>query len=356
MGAVIAGDTVLATLPPDHLAAFRIADGREIWRIELRPAQPIVAGDSHAYVTAGDVIHAVRLEDGVIAWRRPSGALAAPLLAHQGWIIASTADSLAALREADGSLVWQQASVGQTERATIDGNMLYVPYSDGRIVAFDLATGKPRWERKLGGAPSEILAAGGRLYVGAADRLFYCLDADKGDEAWRRRAGAVPRGRPAADARHVYLTGLDNVLRALDRGSGVERWQASLPFRPWAGPVLIGSVVLVPGPAPALSTFVAESGRPYTPIPFGAPLLDPPAFAATDQGPVAAAVTGGLTEEWTLSVLEQSTTIPVLPLVPPLHGLRRALPTLPPVPAISWIPLKVLPGVATPLPAVPGRL
>ena len=56
-----------------------------------------------------------------------------------------------------------------------------------------------------------------RLFVGAADRIFYCLKTSDGTLEWRFRIGAVLRGQPVSDGRRIFITAMDNVVRAFDR-------------------------------------------------------------------------------------------------------------------------------------------
>ena len=65
-----------------------------------------------------------------------------------------------------------------------------------------------------------------RLYLGSDDNFFYSLSANDGVVRWRWRTGADVVGAPVADARRVYFTSLDNVLRALDLGSGAAALEA----------------------------------------------------------------------------------------------------------------------------------
>jgi hypothetical protein len=120
---------------------------------------------------------------------------------------------------------------------------------------------------------------------------------------------------------------MDNVIRALDRVDGALKWQAGIPFRPSAGPIVFGTAVVVPGSAQELRTFDRRTGKAGRTITLGSELagLD---MRMSEQGPIAATITGGLSAEWKLAFWEPLMAIPVAPLT-------------------------VLPGKATPLPAAP---
>ena len=61
------------------------------------------------------------------------------------------------------------------------------------------------------------------------------------------RTGADVVSRPSVDDDHVYFVSLDNVLRALNRGNGVQQWKRGLPFRPAWRPMTAADTVLVTG-------------------------------------------------------------------------------------------------------------
>ena len=300
---VIGAAHVFIALQSGIVAAHRLADGAQAWHVELRADQPLAVDGQRLFVAAGEAIHALNAADGlVVAWRAQSGTLTAPLLAYEGWIIAASEGHLAAYRADDGTLVWKQPSGPQRTRATILGDRLYVPLDDGKLQSLDLKTGLLRWERRFRGAPGETLAFGDRVYVGSADKMFSSRDADDGEVEWSFRRGAPPRGRPAADDARVYVTGMDNMVRAFDRANGAMLWHPSVPFRPTTGPVVVGGSVLVAGTGNQARAFEAVTGRPAGNITLDLPFATAPAFAQVDGDTLMAALTGGLTDQWKLSL------------------------------------------------------
>lgn len=307
------GEQVFIVLQSGVVASHRVSDGTQSWQVPLRSDQPVAVEGGRIYVTAGDAIHALNAADGSPVWIAPSGAVTAPLLAHEGWVIAATATGLAAFRSSDGSKVWSRETSAQHARPTIEGDNLYVPLDDGHLLALDLRTGANRWVKHFKRAPSEVLAFSDRIYVGSADKWFYCFDAADGELEWKTRIGAVLRGRPAADDRRVFVTSMDNTLRAYDR-SGALRWHPSVPYRPTTGPVLVGSSVVVPGNAAELRAFEAATGKPAGQITLGEPLALPPSFGRSGAGVVMAAFTGNLNGQWKLVLAAPPPPAPSIPL------------------------------------------
>lgn len=331
---------ILLALQSGVVVAYRQSDGVEAWRAEMRADQPIAIEGTRVFVASGEAIHALALDNAELLWRAPAGTLTAPLLAQDGWIIAASARGLAAFRSEDGSKIWERETGVQHGRATIEGDNLYVPLEDGRLLALDLRTGADRWVRHLpvpktpasGNPPpavSEVLAYPDRLFVGAADGVFYCLKAADGAVDWRFSIGAVLRGRPVGDGTRVFTTAMDNVVRAFDRHTGALLWHPSVPFRPTTGPVLLGTTLMVPGAASEIRGF-DTAGRPAGQIKLDDSLAIPPAFAQTTGGAVMVAVTGSLNAQWKLLLVEESRALPVVPLTQ-LPGIN--VPVAPPGPS-----------------------
>lgn len=300
---LITADLVIAVYQPGFVAAYARADGGERWRVELGADGPLVSDGTLVFVPSEGAVHALRLEDGSVAWRATTGELTAPMVTREGWLLAATDGKLAALRAADGATVWTVDAGLQRERAEISGNVLYASYADGRLIARDLTSGRVLWERRFRGVPGEPFVYGEDLFVGVTDKTFYCLNASTGRDDWlSKHVGATIRGRAAADARHVYFAALDNMVWALDRGHGAIRWHKGVPFRPSSGPVVAGRSVFVAGPGTSLAAFVAATGAPAASITFPGQLALTPGFLETEEGVVFAAVTGSLAKTWHLSL------------------------------------------------------
>ena len=308
---LIAGDHVLLSHLPGIIAAHRVSDGARVWQTDLRPDQPLVADGGMLFVAAGEAIHALRIADGAVAWRAPSGALTAPLLAREGWVIAAGAGRLTARRASDGSQVWSVEAPLQREASALSGNTLYVPTVDGRLRMVDLATGAVGWERRLGGSPGEPLVVGDEIFIGASDKRFYCIDAENGEPKWNRRVGAAIRGRAAADTEHVVFAALDNTVQALDLTNGHQRWQSRLTFRPLTGPLVAAGTVFVSGSGFEVHMLRIKDGVSGGKVTFPARLAVAPGLRESEHGVAITAVTGGLDESWSL-LLTRSVRIPAV--------------------------------------------
>jgi outer membrane protein assembly factor BamB len=310
-----------------------MTDGAVRWTAPLTPVKPLAADDKRVYLADGEMLHALSAADGTVAWRVVAGRpMTAAPLAHAGWVLVAAAGDLIAIRAEDGVVVWRK-TLGPIEfPPSLDGDLLAVSLVDGRLIALNLEDGSERWTTNLHSSPGEPFAVAERVYVATQDRTFYVLYASSGRIEDHRPIGFQLRGKVVVDDERVYMAGLDNMLRTVRRRGGAVLWQKSLVYRPAAGPVLIGEMVLVPGYVETpLPVFAVANGAQAGALGFDGALVALPVFTVLEDGRSAViGITGGLENKWTISLRTP-------PLVHP----------------VAAQPLTVLPGEQVPLPQPP---
>ena len=297
------------------LAARDLATGTEAWSRPLAVDRPMAADAGRLFVVAGHTLHAITVATGAEQWAVETGAPTAPVVALGGWVIVASGDTVTALRAADGEAVWTKPTGTISEAPAIDGSGLYLPLTDGRLLALDLKTGQKLWDRVIGPSPSAPLAAGDRVYLGSDSKRFVCLDAKTGVELWNWAVGTRLIGAAAADDARIYVVGMDNLLRALSRANGNQRWKYGLAYRPSRGPVVMGDQVSVPGITGELTGISTEKGKPTGKLTLTEKLaIDPAMVPPAEAGgtPMIVSMTGGLSLKWTLSGM-----VPPPPPAPP---------------------------------------
>lgn len=373
-GPVSDGDRVFLAFKSAHLSARDAADGSELWKIDKNVTAPLAAGGGFVFVSAGDAIEALRGSDGATAWIVPRIKVVAPLLAHDGWLIAVTDAEVLAIRASDGHVVWRLPAGGIRQAPAIDGDRLYLGADDGRLLGVTLATGAVAWERYVAGGVTSIAAHLGLVYVGAGNKYFYCLDAGKGREKWAVRVGSIPTGTIAVDDERVYFGSLDNVVRALDRKSGNQRWQTGLPRRAPTGVVVRGHIVFAPMAGQELAMLYDHDGRRSGNIVVPDEIGSPLDVRETADGLRAFVVSGGLSNQFQLTLIASAgepamqpfaeLTAPGLMFLtdPLLQPIGKALPwlvlgdpLLHPFAAIEW-PVVLRDPPLVPLTTFPGLL
>ena len=309
------------------LTAVRLIDGETVWTVEGPTPFSPAAGADTVIVAADDGLTALRGSDGAPLWSTTVGSVisAAPLWA-QGWLIVVLENGdVVALRGIDGQELWRLSLGGSLlVPPAVGGADLFVPVADGRIVAVDLSTGQQLWEHVLGGSPQEILALDA-LFVGATDNYFYRLSRRDGHVEWRWRTGGDIVGRASVDRDRVFFLSLDNVLRALDRGSGVQRWRSILRGRPRAGPALVGDLIFVSGVSPEMRTFDAMTGLPSNVFAASGELAAPP-YVISQRSEVSPSIVLTIADGHLAGTSTRVGATSVLALLPSPSAPRRAAP------------------------------
>lgn len=312
----------------DRIAAYDIRNGTLLWIAPGQPQFEPTVGDDLLFEIEPDAIVALRTDTGVEAWRYPlREALSAPLAFSHGWLIATGVSGVVlALRAGDGGVIWQQELDATIHgRATVADNRVYLPMSDGRIVALQIESGEKIWERRLGGAPNDILATPDLVYAGSADDYFYALRARDGVVAWRWPTGGDVVGRPVVDNRLVFFVSFDNVLRALDKNTGNQRWKHGLPIRPTRGLVVMGEALIASGISSAATAFAMKDGSPLGTIAGPGELATAPHVVTGEGLPVVLLVSRDLTK----GTILRAVTRAIEPQVSAMTPLPN--PTPPPV-------------------------
>jgi outer membrane protein assembly factor BamB len=359
------GSRAYLPIEGDRLGAYDLDTGEELWMITVRTQSKPAAGEGLVFIAEPEALAALRETDGSEAWRVPiTERLAAPLVWDNGWLIAATASgAFLALRGLDGHLVWRRdLGVPVSAPPVLAGDRVYAPARDGRIIALRVDTGEPLWERRLGGTPTEMLALDDRLYVGSEDNFFYCLMARNGQIDWRWRTGGDIVGAAVVDDRRVYFGSFDNILRALDRRSGAQRWKRPLPLRPFTGPLMAGATVIVSGVAPPLRAYLTKDGAPAGEVAVEGELAAPAYVLSGPRVPLLVVVARDIAKGTMVTVFTRAFEPPILPIAPlpnlvPMAPLPKAgdVPATPPLkpgemPAAS--PPK--PGEVPVAPPLPG--
>jgi outer membrane protein assembly factor BamB len=331
IAAPVTADNCLFVALQTGIAAVSVKDRSLLWTQKIVAAGAMAASANRLFVPSEGQLHALDTANGQTAWTAKTGELTAPPFIHGDWVYVAAGEQLSSYKIADGAAGWSRDIGVVEERPAVMDARMYVPVSDGRIVALDLASGDPVWETSIVGVkPTEPLVYGGRVFAGSAAKRLCSFRADTGVTDWCFGIGAVIVGRAAADASRVYFVALDNQLYAHNRSHGARLWKRDLRYRPSAGPFLVGASVTAPGLTSKMQVFDAATGNPGPQLTFPAalamvPVLIPP----SEQAPIQmAAIVGDLKNLWKLAI---------------------SVPPLPALPGLKVTPLSELPGLAVPL-------
>ncbi len=263
---------VYVPLQSGQIIALNRQTGDTVWTRTLASRSPLLAADGGLYASGADEMQALDPGTGRTIWRVPIAHEGAALALADGLLLVSTSAGLVALDVVSGERKWARPieATGALASIVADGRAVYAASIDARFTALSLSGGDTYWTHTLSGTLRPPAVARDRVFVGSSARTFYAFHAESGRLEWRWRTGGGVMGAVADDDR-VYLVTLDNLLRAVNRGNGHQRWRRQLPTRPVAPPAVVGRHVLIPGVSPALATFDTSTGAPIAT--YDAPVL-----------------------------------------------------------------------------------
>jgi outer membrane protein assembly factor BamB len=290
------------------LFARDASDGTIAWSLPIDSGGvrwPAV-DDGRVFASTGNAVLAVDAESGTTAWREDlgDGSVGPPTVAGD-WVVVPLQGTVSGDEYVDepaivgcdaasGERRWSvQPPKRQSRIAVADGTVFTVTedFDDtGVLLALSLADGNERWRVDVpGGFFTEPSIAGEAILVGADDRLR-ALETDDGSERWSREVknvngvaaneslvvaggsilhavsladgsdrwtapypqedgyGSGSYATPAIGSDIVYAgtEGFPGQLRALDIGSGEERWRAGFPETTVEGDMIVSGLAAQP--------------------------------------------------------------------------------------------------------------
>lgn len=152
--------------------------------------------------------------------------------------------------------VWSRGIGDDTEflrlalQPATDGRKIYAASHDGRVRAFEAATGKRIWSVKTGLPLSGGPATDGDIVViGSSDGDVVVLDADDGEELWRIGVTSEVLASPVVSQKNVIVRTVNGRLAAFSDKDGTQIWsiQQSMPrlsVRGTSSPVVTRNLVI----------------------------------------------------------------------------------------------------------------
>jgi outer membrane protein assembly factor BamB len=294
-------ERIYIPIQPEKLVALSRTTGAKVWTRDIESMWPPVVVADVLYVIASDEIHALDAATGAQRWRVPFDAkVAAPLTAAAGTrksaagspnddLLIATFEKgvVVAYAMDDGRMLWTRELGAATRFApAIDGMRAVFAVDDSRAVALRLEDGRVEWEQKLDGMLNQPSFARDRIFIGSNTNFLFALDNATGRIAWKWKAGGDVIGTAADSKGGAYYASLDNVVRAVNRGNGNQRWIKEIPTRPVLLPRVLGDgvkyeeIVVLTGATSEIDAFAARNGAAsgmYMPPSdlLGGPLIDP---------------------------------------------------------------------------------
>jgi outer membrane protein assembly factor BamB len=155
---------------------------------------------------------------------------------------------------APSQLLWARETGGPVSSgAALAGGILYIGSNDGKVHAFEAASGRPvRTFPTSGAVTGGVVVTGGTLFAGSADHSVHAFRVAAGGHDWTYRTNGQVNCTPAVAGGTVFIGSDDGSVYALHAGTGRSAWRYGT-----GGPVRSGPQ---PG-GPGYSGYVFVAGE-----------------------------------------------------------------------------------------------
>jgi outer membrane protein assembly factor BamB len=265
---LVAGGKVYTLDAGGTVSAFSADSGARVWSASITPDNEsrkegfgggIALDGGHLYAATGyGTAVGIDVSNGSILWKKTIGepVRSSPTAAGGKLFFISADNVLHALKGDDGNELW--TARGLPEIATllsnvspaVGNNVVVAPFPAGDVAAFDVASGKSSWSDSLAretetsaagnlGDPARPVIDKGVVFAVSHGGKMIATSEANGERLWTRNIASTQMPWVAGDA--VYVVDLGGKLWALSRTDGAVKWTADLPpGGRWSGPVLAG--------------------------------------------------------------------------------------------------------------------
>lgn len=295
----VSGEGKVFTVDRDqNLSAFNLADGRKLWRVNIRKKDEkddvIGGGIAYSrgmlYVTNGyNELLALTPDSGKLVWKAalPTPSRAAPTIMEDRVFVTTMDNRLMAFSADKGAPLWEYAGISETAglvgaASPAASNDIVVPaFSSGELSALLVENGSVSWNENLSGQRTPGLGSipdikglpvidndlviavsfGGRMIA---------VDQRTGQRAWQKDLASDVTPWVAGD--QVFVLTTNNELVSLYRKTGAIRWVSPLPLTVdpkditsgrvhWTGPVLAGNRLILASSTGLITEINPDSGQ-----------------------------------------------------------------------------------------------
>lgn len=280
----ILGSTLYVAESKGTIKAMDRFTGKMVWSKKIN--HTIVSGPTVAagYMAVGTDAATIVLmkQDGTFVreFNVSSDVLSKPLLLNDTLIAKTMDGKLYAFEIASGKTRWvadhgapSLILKASSAPVKVGENLILVGYPDGQLDAIDLTTGRTIWQRPFtytkGGASdverlvdidADPLVEHGIVYLASYQGYVGALSLQDGQFIWRQPASVYKN--MVMDGRSLYFTDSDDVIWSIDKHSGHVRWkQEKLKARGLTEPVLTGKRLVFGDKTGMLHVLAVQDGE-----------------------------------------------------------------------------------------------
>ncbi len=243
------------------VSAFRLDNGKKIWKKRLKPSNRedrnismkgagLAEFNKKIYATTGfGGVFCLDMTTGDILWRKEleMPIRIAPTVASAKVFVQTIDNTIIALNADNGDELWKNAT--DVESTTLVGgaspaynpdmDVLISAFSNGELRAFKASTGTPLWgDRLISKKRTNALAGitafkanpvidGDKVFAVGHDSILAAIDLRTGRRLWEREIGS--NNQPWISGNYLYVLTNDFDLIALNKNNGKIIWNTTLP-------------------------------------------------------------------------------------------------------------------------------
>jgi outer membrane protein assembly factor BamB len=211
-----------------RIAAYRAADGRQVWSKALpsrAESSPLLKNGRVFFGSEDGTVYALEAKTGRTIWTyRANGAVkGGPALANGTLYFGDYGGKVHAVSAKSGREVWSVGTSGTRfgfgsgrfySTAAVAFGRVYLGNTDGRVYSFAASSGKLAWATSTGAyvyaspAVAVTPGLGPTVYIGSYDGSFYAFDARSGAKRWSYGTGNRISGSATIVRNVVYFSNL----------------------------------------------------------------------------------------------------------------------------------------------------
>lgn len=277
------------TPKPKELAALQdkikvsqnwsVSIGKPSKNKEYLRLKPVIQGGTIYTADASGLVHAVNKHNGQIKWTTAlkHNLVSGPTLSNGYLAIGTGNSSVVLLNQIDGKQLWQRKVSGEVlSPSALTHGKVIAKTIDGRVYAFNLKDGKQMWMAEHG-APNLILKAssspvvkGDLVLIGFSDGKMDAYDVNTGRLVWQRSiayaSGASDVERlvdidadPIIEGNIAYLGSYQGYIGALSFSDGQFIWR--MPGSVYKNMLLHGNTLYVSDSNDVLWSINKQTGQ-----------------------------------------------------------------------------------------------
>ncbi|WP_232220520.1 outer membrane protein assembly factor BamB [Legionella tunisiensis] len=243
-GPTVSAGTIAVGTDTSNIVLLKQVDGSELWRNKVSGevlSKPVIANNKVIAKTIDGNLYAFDIVKGEKLWLSDHGAPSLILKASSSPVI-------------------------------FDNKLALVGYSDGRMDAVDLQTGRLVWQRSIAYASgasdverlvdidADPVVREQVVYLASYQGYVGALSLTDGQFIWRKPASVYRN--ITMDSNTVFLTDSDDVIWAINRQNGQVNWkQVALKAHGLTEPVLMGNRLVVGDKTGYLHVLAKDSGN-----------------------------------------------------------------------------------------------